>query len=121
MGASGTLSVEAPHEIQGVAGIFFFPTLDRVIDRLPLVNRVLLGSNGNLVGAYFALQGKVESPTARIIPVKSLGAMGPASFILEGLPDFVRGGIQRIQEVMEWRTRATRSRAGGGASERSAS
>ncbi len=100
MGASGRLGVASPHDLQGVLGIFFFPTLDRLIDRVPLVGRVLLGSNRNLVGMYFALQGEVAEPKARIIPVKSLTAVGPASFVLEELPDFVWGGIQRIQSVL---------------------
>ncbi len=100
MGASGELGVEGPHPLQGVLGIFFFPALDRVIDRLPLVNRVLLGRNRNLVGAYFALDGEAGDPRARIIPVKSITAVGPASFVLEGLPGFVWGGIQRIQAVL---------------------
>lgn len=109
MGASGQLGVGHPHSLEGVLGIFFFPTLDRLIDRLPIVNRVLLGSNRNLVGAYFALQGDLASPRAKLIPVKSLTAVGPASFMLEGLPGFVRGGIQRIQSVLRSRAKSPAS------------
>ena len=109
MGAAGRLGVGDPFPIEGVMGIFFFPTLDRLIDRLPLVNRVLLGSNRNLVGAYFTLQGGLLAPKARIIPVKSLTAVGPASFVLEGLPGFVRGGILRIQSVLRPRAGAPAS------------
>ncbi|MCP5071601.1 MAG: hypothetical protein GY946_34000 [bacterium] len=100
MGASMELGVENPHPLQGVLGIFFFPTLDRMIDRLPLVNRVLLGTNRNLVGAYFTVEGAIAEPRARIIPVKSITAVGPASFVLQDLPGFVWGGIQRIQSVL---------------------
>ena len=100
LGATGTLGVSTPHPLEAVAGMFLFPTLDRVIDRVPLLGRVLLGSNRNLVGAYFTVRGEVETPTARIIPVKSLTSMGPASLMLEDLPEFVRGSIQRIQSVL---------------------
>lgn len=100
LGASGTIGVSEPHPVEAVFGMFLFPTLDRVIDRVPLLGRVLLGSNRNLVGAYFNVGGQVATPTARIIPVKSLTSMGPANLMLEGLPEFVRGGIQRIQSVL---------------------
>lgn len=100
VGAAGRLEVENPHQLEAVAGIFFFPALDRIIDRLPLVNRVLLGSNRNLVGAYFALEGAVKKPKARIVPVKSITEMGPANFVIDGLPEFVWGGIRRIQSVL---------------------
>jgi len=100
MGASMELGVENPHPLEGVLGIFFFPTLDRMINRLPLVNRVLLGVNRNLVGAYFAVEGLIGEPQLDIIPVKSITAVGPASFMLEDLPGFVWGGIQRIQSVL---------------------
>ena len=104
MGASLELGVENPHELRGVLGIFFFPTLDRVIDQLPLVNRLLLGTNRNLVGAYFTVEGEMTDPRVGIIPVKSITAVGPASFVLEDLPGFVWGGIQRIQSVLMPRT-----------------
>ncbi len=97
--ASGTLAVTAPHGLEGVLGLFFFPGLDAVIDRLPLIDRMLLGPNGNLVGAYYAVTGPWDAPDARLIPIKSL-ASGPASFVLEGLPGFVWGGLKRIQAVL---------------------
>jgi hypothetical protein len=99
MVADGSLGAVEPHDMEAVLGVFFFPGLDSLIDRVPLLNRVILGANGNLVGAYYALTGAWDHPGARLIPVKSLAA-GPASFVLEDIPSFVWGGIKRIQAVL---------------------
>ena len=70
-----------------------------MISRLPLLNRVLLGEDENLINAYFALSGPLGEPEARLIPVKTLSA-GPASFMLEGFPAFVRGGLSRLRSML---------------------
>jgi hypothetical protein len=99
MMASGDMALTEPFALEAVMGVFLFPSLDSVIGRVPLLNRVLLGPDENLVNAYFALTGPWRDPDARLVPMKSL-ASGPASFVFEGLPAFVRGGIRRIQSVL---------------------
>ena len=99
MGATGKGGVVDPYQLEGVVGMFFFPGLDSLIDRVPILNRVILGRNGNLVGAYFALTGHWAEPEASLIPIQSI-ATGPAGFLTEGLPGFVMGGIRRIQSVL---------------------
>jgi hypothetical protein len=66
---------------------------------VPLLNRVLLGEDKNLINAYFALSGPFGEPQARLIPVKTLSS-GPASFMLEGFPAFVRGGLSRLRAML---------------------
>jgi len=99
MGATGKGGVVEPYQLEGVVGMFFFPGLDSLIDRVPILNRVILGRNGNLGGAYFALTGHGAEPEASLIPIQSI-ATGPAGFLTEGLPGFVMGGIKRIQSVL---------------------
>jgi hypothetical protein len=99
MGVSGTGDVVDPYAVQGVIGLFFFPGLDSMIDRVPILNRVILGRNKNLVGAYFSLTGKWGKPEVSLIPIQTL-ATGPAGFLTEGIPGFVMGGIRRIQSVL---------------------
>jgi len=99
MGASGSGGVVEPYALEGVVGLFFFPGLDSLIDRVPIFNRVILGKNNNLVGAYFSLTGRWSQPEAGLIPIRSI-ATGPAGFLTEGLPGFVMGGIKRIQSVL---------------------
>jgi hypothetical protein len=79
--------------------LFFFRNLDSLISKVPLLNRVLLGEDKNLINAYFALSGPFGGPEARLIPVKTLSS-GPASFMLEGFPAFVRGGLSRLRSVL---------------------
>jgi hypothetical protein len=99
MGATGKGGVVEPYALEGVVGLFFFPGLDSLIDRVPIFNRVILGKNNNLVGAYFSLTGRWDAPEASLIPIQSI-ATGPAGFLTEGLPGFVMGGIKRIQSVL---------------------
>jgi hypothetical protein len=87
------------HLVESVIGIFYFKTLDRVIGVFPILNRMLLGPDDNLISTYFAVEGPWANPNARLVPTKSL-ASGPASFVLEGLPAFVRGGLSAIERVL---------------------
>ncbi|RIL07279.1 MAG: hypothetical protein DCC71_03505 [Proteobacteria bacterium] len=105
MGTGRVNVVRAPYDLEAVIGIFFFRTLDRVIGVFPILNRLLLGPDDNLVSTYFAMSGPWGDPQARLVPVKSF-ASGPASFVLEGLPAFVRGGLSRLERML-----------GGGAAE----
>ena len=97
---SGQVDIVAPkHPMESVIGLFFFRNLDSILSKLPILNRVLLGKDENLINAYFALSGPFGRPDARFIPVKTL-ASGPASFVLEGFPAFVRGSLNRLLSVL---------------------
>ncbi len=99
MVATGSIHLlEKPLQVEAVVGLFFFRTLDRVLSALPLLNTFLLGSDENLVGAYFAIQGPWGDPEAKLIPTKSL-ATGPASFVLEGVPNFVKSGLGQLARL----------------------
>jgi hypothetical protein len=99
MGATGKGGVVEPYALEGVIGLFFFPGLDSLIDRVPILNRVILGRNGNFVGAYFQVTGEWGEPEATLIPIQTI-ATGPTGFLTEGIPGFVLGGIKRIQSVI---------------------
>jgi hypothetical protein len=91
--------IHSPNPTESVVALFFFRNLDSLISKVPLLNRVLLGEDENLINAYFALSGPFGEPKARLIPVKTLSS-GPASFVLEGFPAFVRGGLSRLRSVL---------------------
>ena len=88
-----------PHEIQGVVALYFFKTLDRVIGVVPIVNKLLLGDDENLVAAYFAVSGPWGDPKASVIPVKTLLAV-PTNIVIEGVPAFVRSGISQLEHLI---------------------
>jgi len=96
VGAAASLSLLDPHALEGVVGLFFFPGLDSLISRLPLLSRVILGPNGNLVGAYFSLDGTWSDPETHIIPIRSL-ASGP---MVDGISSLLWGGIRRIEAAL---------------------
>ena len=97
--ASGRIGATGAHATELVLGMFFFRTLDSVISQVPLLNRVLLGKEGNLVGAYAAVTGPWDALQASIIPTRTL-MKGPVSFVFEGLPAFVRGSLHRVQSML---------------------
>lgn len=103
--ATGNVGLLAPeHPLEAVVGVFFFRKLDAVIDKVPVLNRLLLGADENFVAAYFAVTGPWEDPDASFIPAKSI-ATGPGSVVMVGLPNFVRGGLERLQTLVAggWR------------------
>ena len=57
MVVSGEVGVVRPYDAEAVVGLFFLRTLDSLINRVPVLNRVILGQDDNLVGAYFAITG----------------------------------------------------------------
>ena len=65
--------------VEAVIGIFYFRALDRVIGVFPILNRMLLGTDDNLVSTYFAVSGPWGDPRARIIPSKSIASPPPAA------------------------------------------
>ena len=95
---SGRVAVVPPNDVEAVLGLFFFPTLDSLINRVPVLNRVILGKDENLMGAYFAMTGHWKKPKAQLIPIKSL-TEGPAHFMLEG-PAFVWNGLRRLESLL---------------------
>lgn len=96
MAARGSVAVARPHDVEATVGMFLFPGLDALLDRLPLLNHVLLGPNGNLVGAYLALDGPFEAPHARLVPIRSI-ATGPASLVFERVPGLLFGGFRMLR------------------------
>lgn len=100
MVGTGTVDiVNEPHELQGVVALYFFKTLDRVLGMVPIVNKLLLGEDENLVAAYFAVSGPWGEPKASVIPIKTLLAI-PTNIVVEGVPAFVRSGIAQIERVL---------------------
>jgi hypothetical protein len=63
-----------------------------------VLNRVILGQDENLVGAYFAMTGTWKEPKAQLVPVKSF-AEGPAHFMLEA-PEFLWSGLMRLDSLV---------------------
>ena len=97
--ASGTLDLDSDAELDMALGVFFFPTLDGVIQKIPILNRIFLGRNDNLVGAYFAVDGPISGPKARIVARDSLTQGGAAGMVL-AVPAFVLGGFQEIRSMV---------------------
>lgn len=97
--ASGRVGATGARETELVMGLFFFRTVDSVLGRVPILNRVMLGKDDNLIGAYVAITGPWDHLGARVIPTRTL-MKGPVGFVFEGLPSFVMGSLRRVQTLL---------------------
>jgi hypothetical protein len=97
--AHGTIRATGAHETELVMGLYFFRTIDDVLGRVPIVNRIMLGKDSNLIGAYVAMNGPWEHLDAKVIPMKTL-MKGPVGFVFEGLPGYVRESLRRVQIML---------------------
>src|SRR5262245_46273595 len=96
--ASGDLAIAEPeHPVKAHVVLFLFRQIDNVIGKIPVLSLVL-GPNENLLAAYYNLTGPWADPKATLVPLRSL-ATGPASLVMEGVPFWVRRGLQAIGAI----------------------
>ena len=74
--------------------------VDDLIKEIPLLNNIILGPNGNLMGAYFSLKGPWSEPQALLLPKETL-VTGPLSFLLETFPESIKLSLESIAEEIE--------------------
>ena len=90
--ATGSLEFgDAPHELDGVVGVFLFQRSGELLGKVPLVNLVMPGSEKGMVGAYFALDGSFEEPDVSTMKMKSLQ---------EQLPDIITKPIEFLHSLL---------------------
>jgi hypothetical protein len=106
--ASGTLDVlRSPNLVDAQVALFLFRQIDKVIEKIPIVNMLLLGTNDNLIGAHFMLTGPWEDPDVTTVPLRALASgpasiveQGPASVVLQTLPMFMMKGVEAIESML---------------------
>jgi hypothetical protein len=98
--ASGSLAIaEPPHELEAEVALYLFRQMDRVIEKIPLVNLLLLGEDESILAAYYELSGPWSAPEARLYPLRTI-ASGPASLVLERVPGFLRRGLEALGSAL---------------------
>jgi hypothetical protein len=97
--ASGDIDlVGQDKEIDGRVALFLFRKLDQVLAKIPILNRLLLGTDANLVAAYFQVSGPWKEPEVKSILLPR--SAGPASVVLQGVPMFVMRGIHALGSII---------------------
>ena len=107
--ASGNLSLASPtHEVDAHVVLFLFRQIDNLIGKIPVLNLLLLGSNENLLAAYYDLSGPVGRARrqARAAALARHGA---------GDPRARRPAVPRAQEPPGDRSARRRARIRAGA------
>jgi hypothetical protein len=107
--AAGSVDLgHGTHPVDAEVVLFLFRPIDSVLDKIPLLNLLLLGSNENLIAAHFSLEGPWADPQARLVPLRSL-ATGPASLVFETLPNLLRRGLQELDWLFSREPEAKRA------------
>jgi hypothetical protein len=99
--ASGAIDLgesERPLDLEIV--LFLFRPVDSVLEKIPLVNFLLLGRDQSIMAATIALDGSWEDPRARLVPLRSLTS-GPGQFVFEGLSDLVGRGFGALGTLLD--------------------
>jgi uncharacterized protein YhdP len=98
--ASGEIDLlNAPHEIDAEVGLFLFRQIDSVVEKIPILNLLLMGTSESLIAAYFELSGPWDDPEAKLIPLRSM-ASSPASLVFQSIPMIMVRGIQAIGAML---------------------
>jgi len=106
--ASGDLDLlREPHPVDAQVALFLFRQVDVILEKIPIVNFLLLGANDNLIGAHFRLSGPWEDPKATAVPLRALASgpasiaeQGPTSVVLQTIPMFMMKGIEAIESML---------------------
>jgi hypothetical protein len=97
--ASGSIDLMSDNkEIDARIALLLFRKLDRVLEKIPILNRILLGTDANLVASYFQITGAWKEPNVK--PILLPGSAGPASVVLQGVPMFVMRGINALGSMI---------------------
>jgi hypothetical protein len=99
MAATGKTHLSEPYELESVIGMYTLPTIDEIVGAIPILNVLLLGEDRSLAGFYFQVTGEWTKPTVTPLVGKSVAA-GPASVVLEGVPNFVFGSLRALGEIL---------------------
>ncbi len=97
---SGQVRVDgAPNPMEAVVGVFPERRVDAIARSVPVLGSFFLGPDDNLMGLYLQVEGPWRQPQAEVIRGRTL-ASGPASFMVEGVPNFVKSGVKAIRGVL---------------------
>lgn len=99
MAATGKTHLSEPYELESVIGMYTIPTIDEIVGAIPIFNVLLLGEDRSLAGFYFQVTGEWTKPTVTPLVGKTV-ASGPASLVLEGVPNFVFGSLRALGEIL---------------------
>jgi hypothetical protein len=97
--ASGDVELMSEDKpVDAKVAIFLYPKLDRVLGKIPILRQILLGTDANLVAAYFQVTGPWGDPEVK--PILLPASAGPTSVVLQGVPLFVKRGFKALGSLI---------------------
>jgi hypothetical protein len=97
--ASGNVDLMSEGKpVDAKVALFLYPKLDRVLGKIPILSQILLGTDANLVAAYFQVTGPWGGPEVK--PILLPASAGPTSVVLQGVPLFVKRGFKALGSLI---------------------
>ncbi len=82
----GEVDLAGPsHELRAQVALILFRKLGRVLEKIPILGLLLLGTDNSLMAAYFEIAGPWAEPEAKLVPLRSLATSPPGLVIGGGL------------------------------------
>lgn len=101
MFASGSLDIgHEPHALEADVAVFLFRQVDRVLERIPLLNALLLGQDDSIMAAYYQVKGPWDAPKASLFPLRTIASGGPVGILLDGVPHFVQRSFEALGSML---------------------
>ena len=98
--ASGKVNVASePNDMDVEVAVFLFRVIDRALEKIPLIRRLVLGEDESFLSAYYQLTGPWDEPEVKLFPMKTL-ASGPASLLLERMPRLLKSGFEALGSAL---------------------
>jgi len=96
--SSGHVSLVDPYPADLELALFFLQRTSSLLQRVPVVGNLLLGDNGSLMGAVFAVDGSLSSPQVRLVPGRTFAESLPGA-LLRGIPTQLLEGARRVTSL----------------------
>lgn len=93
--STGHVDLAAPYPVDLEVALFFLQRASSLLKKVPVVGDLLLGKNANLMGAVFAVDGKLGAPEVRLVPGRTFSESLPGA-LLRGIPTQLLAGARRI-------------------------
>jgi uncharacterized protein YhdP len=94
----GTINLEQD-ALNLILGVEPLVTVDKILNNIPIIGRIITGKEKSLVVFYFTVKGKMSNPEIKVTPLKSLTKK--VSGILEQLLGIPQQLIEMPQKILK--------------------
>lgn len=93
--STGDVELADPYPLDLEFALFFLPRASSLVQKVPVVGKLLLGKSGDLAGAVFAIDGTLGDPKVSLVPGRTFSENLPGA-LLRGIPEQLLESARRI-------------------------